>query len=226
MSLRRFSDIHDQVLKRFGGDEQALLASLPTPLSGDALRAKGDDRYLSDLARRVFRAGLKHSLVDAKWPAFEQAFRGFEPAWVAAMSDDALDALMANRELIRHWPKIKSVRSNAVMLLDVQRESGGVGAWLADWPGERVVELWWYLRKHGAQLGGQSAAYFLRMAGKDTYLLTRDVVAALQGAQVIEREPRSQREQWLVQAAFNQWVEESGWPLSRISRLLSMTADH
>ena len=38
------------------------------------------------MSLRIFRAGLKHSLVDAKWPAFEEVFAGFEPARVVAMS--------------------------------------------------------------------------------------------------------------------------------------------
>ena len=37
--------------------------------------ATPDDRYLSDMwPRRIFRAGLKYSLVDGKWPAFEEVF--------------------------------------------------------------------------------------------------------------------------------------------------------
>ena len=45
----------------------------------DELRAVADDHYLSLMALRIFRAGLKHSVVDAKWPAFEDAFFGFYP---------------------------------------------------------------------------------------------------------------------------------------------------
>ncbi|HUH36497.1 MAG TPA: DNA-3-methyladenine glycosylase I [Spongiibacteraceae bacterium] len=226
MSARPFAAIYEQVVRRFAGDEAALRARLPDALSADVLRSREDARYLSDMARRVFRAGLRHSVVDARWPAFERAFHNFEPAWVAAMSDDALDALMADRSLIRHWAKLKSVRSNAQMLQAIRREAGSVGAWLAGWPSSRVVELWWYLQKHGAQLGGLSAAHFLRMAGKDTFLLTGDVVAALRGQALVDREPRGRREQARIQGVFNQWAGESGWPLCRISRLLSMTANY
>src|SRR3974390_3357939 len=101
MTTPPFAPILAAVRRRRGG--AALEAALPQPRSPAALAAQGDDRYLSQLSLRVFRAGLKHSLVDAKWPAFEEVFFGFEPRRVRAMSDEALEALLADRRLIRHW---------------------------------------------------------------------------------------------------------------------------
>ena len=63
------------------------------------------------MSRRIFRAGLKHSLVDAKWPAFEEVFRSFDLRRVRAMNDEETEALMNDRRVIRHWGKIKAVRS-------------------------------------------------------------------------------------------------------------------
>ena len=63
------------------------------------------------MSRRIFQAGLKHSMVDAKWPAFEEVFFGFEPRRVRAMSDEALEALLGDARLIRHWGKL-SVKNN------------------------------------------------------------------------------------------------------------------
>lgn len=40
------------------------------------------------MALRVFRAGLKHSPVDAKWPAFEEVFFRFDPEKVVLMGAD------------------------------------------------------------------------------------------------------------------------------------------
>ena len=84
----------------------------------------GDDRYLSLMSLRIFRAGLKHSLVDARWPAFEEVFKGFEPARVVAMPDEELEALLGDQRLIRHWGKLKSVRANAARD-DAARQRGG-----------------------------------------------------------------------------------------------------
>ena len=89
----------------------ALEARLPQPKTPQQLADTPDDRYLSQMSLRVFRAGLKHSLVDAKWPAFEEVFHGFDPRRIRAMSDEALEKLLGDTRLIRHWGKL-SVNSN------------------------------------------------------------------------------------------------------------------
>jgi len=83
MTAPPFASILAAARARRGG--AAFEAQLPQPRSPAELGALGDDRYLSQLSLRVFRAGLKHSLVDAKWPAFEEVFAGFAPRRVRAM---------------------------------------------------------------------------------------------------------------------------------------------
>lgn len=223
--MRAFADIYQQVLDRFAGPE-ALQAALITPDSAEQLAGRPDRFYLSTMSRRIFRAGLKHALVDAKWPAFEQAFFEFNPVVVASMSDESLEALMANTAIIRHWGKLKAVRSNAVLLQDMAEQHGSVGRWLADWPVQDIVGLWILLKKQGAQLGGNSAGYFLRMSGKDTFILTDDVVAALIAQGIVDKKPGSQRDLRRVQAGFNLWQQQSGRPLCQISRILAMTVNY
>ena len=92
------------------GGASPLEARLPAPKRAAGLRALRDDRYLSLMSLRIFRAGLKHSLVDAKWPAFESAFQGFEPRRVRAMNDEDIEALLGDRRLIRHGGNTKSRR--------------------------------------------------------------------------------------------------------------------
>ncbi|MBP8237185.1 MAG: DNA-3-methyladenine glycosylase I, partial [Pseudomonas sp.] len=124
--MRDYKWLHEYCLNRFGS-VTALEARLPTPLTADELRQIGDDSYLSLIALRVFRAGLKHSLVDAKWPAFEQAFFGFDPHKVVLMGAEHLERLMQDARLIRHLGKLKSVPRNAQFVLDVARERGSFG---------------------------------------------------------------------------------------------------
>src|SRR5690348_6056109 len=95
-----FGRIRKAAEKRVG--QEALAARFPAVKSPAQLKRVGDDRYLSLMALRIFRAGLKHSLVDAKWPAFEDAFSGFEPRLVRAMSDEEVEDLMKDPRLIRH----------------------------------------------------------------------------------------------------------------------------
>ncbi|QLF94519.1 DNA-3-methyladenine glycosylase I [Pseudomonas sp. ABC1] len=217
--------LHEYCLNRFGSSAE-LESRLPVPASAEHLRAVPDDRYLSLIALRVFRAGLKHSVVDAKWPAFEEVFHGFDPQKVVLMGAEHLERLMQDTRLIRHLGKLASVPRNAQMVLDVVREKGRFGNLLADWPGEDIVGLWRYLSRHGNQLGGLSAPRFLRMAGKDTFVPSDDVVAALKAQGVLDKAPTSQRDQATLQAAFNRLHEQSGRPLCQLSAMLAFTVNH
>ncbi len=206
------------------GSLAAVEQDLPTPLSAVQLKALPDAYYLSEMTRRIFRAGLKHSLVDNKWPAFEAACFQFNPLACAHMSDEKYDELMSNRDLIRHAGKMRALRRNAAFVLHKVREHGSFGAYLAAWPSDNIVALWRELKKEGAQLGGMSGARFLRMVGKDTFLLTDDVLAVLKAQHVVTKMPGSVKDLTAVQAVFNGWQVQSGLPLSQLSRIASMTA--
>src|SRR5580700_5835289 len=169
MSATPFATILDAARARHGA--AALDARLPQPKTASELAATPDDRYLSQMSLRVFRAGLKHSLVDAKWPAFEEVFAGFDPRRVRAMPDEAMEKLLGDARLIRHWGKLKSVRDNAAAVLQVADEFGGFGAWIGAWPGSDIVGLWEALATRFSQMGGNSGPNFLRMVGKDTFIL-------------------------------------------------------
>jgi 3-methyladenine DNA glycosylase Tag len=223
--MRDYKWLNEFCLNRFGS-AAALESMLPQPRSSDALRAITDDRYLSTLSLRIFRAGLKHSLVDAKWPAFEQVFFGFDPEKVVLMGAERLENLMQDARIIRHLGKLKSVPRNAQFILDVRQEKGSFGALIADWPEREVVGLWKYLAKHGSQLGGLSAPRFLRMVGKDTFVPTDDVVAALKAQNIIDKAPTSLKDLATVQAAFNHWQTQSGRPLCQLSAMLAFTVNH
>jgi 3-methyladenine DNA glycosylase Tag len=223
--MRDYQWLYEYCLNRFGSVD-ALEARLPRAKSPAELLAVGDDRYLSLISLRIFRAGLKHSLVDAKWPAFEAVFFGFDPEKVVLMGGERLENLMQDTRLIRHLGKLKSVPRNAQFVLDIAREYGSFGTLLADWPSSDIVALWKLLAKRGNQLGGMSAPRFLRMAGKDTFVLSDDVVAALKAQEIVDKTPTSLKDLALVQTAFNTWQEQSGRPLCHISMMLSYTVNH
>jgi 3-methyladenine DNA glycosylase Tag len=223
MAAPPFSSILEAARTRLGA--AALEARLPQPRSSAELKAVADDRYLSQMSLRIFRAGLKHSLVDAKWPAFEEVFQGFEPRRVRAMSDDALQALLTNTRLIRHWGKIKSVRDNAAAMIAIGEEHGSFGAWLADWPTSEIVALWQALAKRLSQMGGNSGPTFLRMVGKDTFILTPAVTAALKYWGAVDRPPKNREDRATVQSCFNAWAAETGRPLCQLSLILAASVE-
>jgi 3-methyladenine DNA glycosylase Tag len=223
MPVAPFKTILDAARTRLGA--AALEARLPTPKTPEQLAETSDDRYLSQMSLRVFRAGLKHSLVDAKWPTFEEVFHGFDPRRVRAMADEDLEKLLGDARLIRHWGKLKSVRDNAAAMLALAGELGSFGKWLAGWPGEDIVGLWEALAKGFSQMGGNSGPSFLRMVGKDTFILTPSVTAALKRWGAIAAPPKNRGDRAAVQAAFNDWAAESGRPLCQLSLILAASVE-
>lgn len=222
--MTSFKTIFEEALFRVG-DEGALKSKLPFPKTRDELRKLHNNDYLSIMSRRIFRAGLKHSMVDAKWPTFEDVFYGFDIERVRMMSDDGLEALMQDKRIIRHWGKIKSVRANAQTIYELSDEKNSVGEYLADWPVDQIVNLWDDLKKRFTQLGGNSGPYFLRMAGKDTFLLTKFVLRSLSKWGAIKEEPKGKKARQAVQGIINQWSEESERPLCQISMILALSVD-
>jgi 3-methyladenine DNA glycosylase Tag len=218
-----FAPIHQRALERIG--DAALGARLPTVLDSAALAAVPDDRYLSMMSLRVFQAGLRHSVVAAKWPAFEAVFFEFQPRAIMAMHDEDLEALMEDRRLIRHGGKLRAVRDNAAALMVISDAAGGFGRWLGAWPGERLDALWTEIGARFSQMGGDSAARFLRMAGKDTYILSHSVAVALYHWGVLDTEPKGRAARAKAQAQFNDWAVETGLPLAHLSMILAASVD-
>ena len=223
MTTPSFAEILDTARSRHGA--AALEARLPQPKTPEELRAIPDDRYLSQMSLRIFRAGLKHSLVDAKWPAFEEVFHGFDTRRVRAMPDEALDALLGDNRLIRHGGKIRAVRDNAATMLDIAASHGAFGVWLAEWPVADIVGLWDELARRFSQMGGNSGPTFLRMVGKDTFILSPSVVAALRHWGIAATAPKTRRDRAGVQACFNAWAAETGRPLCQLSMILACSVE-
>jgi 3-methyladenine DNA glycosylase Tag len=223
MTTPPFAEIFDAARTRYGA--AALEARLPRPKPAAELRAVGDDRYLSQMSLRIFRAGLKHSVVDAKWPNFEDVYHAFDPHAVRAMPDEALEALLGDTRLIRHWGKLRAVRDNAAAMLEIAAEHGSFAGWIADWPGSDIVGLWDALAKRLSQMGGNSGPMFLRMVGKDTFVLSRSVAAALTHWGAVAAPPKNRADRLRVQSCFNEWSAETGRPLSQLSMVLACSVE-
>ena len=222
--MTAFKKIAATAAKRHGG-EAAMKKLMPKPASAKALKAMSDDRYLSRMSFRVFATGLKHSMVEGKWPAFEEVFHGFDPRRVRAMSDEDLEALLNEPRIIRHLGKIRATHANAAAMCEIADEHGSFGAWLAAWPGDDIVGLWDTIQKRFSHMGGISGPYFLRMVGKDTFIFSKDVVKALNKWDVVEGEPKGNKARAEMQDVFNGWAAETGRPLSELSRILALSVD-
>lgn len=217
-----FQTLYETALQNWG--EEKVLALLPEVNTPQTLRAIGDDRYLSAMARCVFRAGFSWKVIAKKWPDFETVFSGFVPLALANYSNDRIDDLMQDTRIVRHRTKIQSVRDNALYICDIQQSHGSFAAYIADWPEESIVDLWLELKKRGSRLGGNTGPGFLRLIGKDTFMLSADVSAVLLNHKLIDGlSPNSKRDLLKVQTLFNRFQQDSGYPLSHISRILALS---
>ena len=220
--MQDFAGLYELAASRKGGTT-ALDALIPAPLPSAKLAQLGDDRWLSAMAKAVFRAGFNWRVVDNKWPGIEDAFRRFQPDTVALFSDDDLDRLMKDERVIRHWRKLKAIRENAQYVVQLADEHGSAARFFAEHPSTKYIDLLADLRKRAAFLGGTTGQYFLREMGRDSFILSRDVVAALQREQVFDGTPTSKRSLAAIQQAFNDWVADGGESLTRVSRVLAFT---
>ena len=136
------------------------------------------------------------------------------------LSPEQIDRFAQNPRIIRNRQKVLSVQANAQYIMDVSREHGSFGKFVSRWPEDDLIGLFQHLKKGGSRLGGMSGQRVLRNMGKDTFVMTADVVRCLRRAGLdIGQTPSSQREMKLVQQAFNQWQQESDLPYSHLSRI-------
>ena len=223
--MKRFDEIYQLAVLKAGGEQQ-LTDILPKSKNKKALKATGDDRYLSSMTRCIFRAGFVWKVIDNKWSGFEAAFNQFNPLVVANYSDEKLEELAQDTRIVRNLSKIRATRDNAVFVLDMQKSHGGLGNLLAEWPQDDVVGLWLYLKQHASRLGGNSGPMLLRLSGKDTFVLSNDVCAALVNHGFLDQlKPSSKKDQLAAQGVFNNLHQATGRPLCELSKILALSVD-
>ncbi len=218
--MTSFAVIEDQAAMRHGGMEH-LKSLFQFPLLAEDIAEIPDERWLSEACRVVMQAGFNWEQVDRKWPSFEDVFSGFNIDAVAALSDEQLEAMMATGKIVKHWPKIKAFRGNAVMLLELKRQHGSVGQAFSQWQPREFGENLLGVQASGDRLGGKSAAIWLRRMGVDSLILTPSVEKALKEFRVLERFSGSRKAWSEFQPIVNGWLDETGESLNYISQVLA-----
>lgn len=126
----------------------------PTDLSG----------YLEALARVMFQAGINWRVVEAKWPGIHEAFDGFKPDHVAALTVADINRLMDDQRVIRNRKKLEAVVANARKMAELDAQHGGFARYLDDLGDFDATAA--ALQKQFAFLGRAGAWYFLWMVGR------------------------------------------------------------
>ena len=82
-----------------------------------------DDKYLYEmLILESFQAGLSWECVLNKREAFRKAYDDFDIDKVIKYSDDKVNSLINNKDIIRNKLKIKASINNSIIFKDIQRE--------------------------------------------------------------------------------------------------------
>ncbi len=218
-----FETIRARAEKRKGGAE-ALARLMPPKPTTETLLDLRDDRVLAEMTKRVFSAGFAWSVIESKWPGFEEAFLGFEPPRLTFQPDEFWDRLTKDARIVRNGAKIGSVRANARFVADVAKEHGSFGKFLAAWPPSDEVGLLEVLAKRGDRLGGNTGQMLLRFLGYDGFVTSKDVVACLRDAGLdVAEDAKSKRDLAKVQGQFNAWAKETGLPYTHLSRICALS---
>lgn len=84
-----------------------------------------DDNLLFEiLILEGAQAGLSFETILKKREGYRKAFYHFDPVKVAKMTDDELNSLMKNPNIVRNRLKIYAARQNAIVFLQIQKEFG------------------------------------------------------------------------------------------------------
>ena len=221
--MKKFKEIQARANKRKGGPAK-LKKLLPKVLSKQQLSKVGDDRILAMMTKAINMAGFKWSVVQKKWPQIEEAFYHFDIKKLSKLNPRQWDDYSRDTRIIRNPQKIQAVYLNLQFVKDTAKEHGSFAKFIAQWPEQDQIGLQKHLKAYGSRLGGSTAQWFLRNVGKDCYVVTPDVVIALQDAGVdIDDHPKSKKDLEKIQEAFNIWHQQTGLPYTHLSKMAAFS---
>lgn len=89
-----------------------------------------DRKHFEMLILEGAQAGLSWETILKRRESYREAFKQFDPAACANLSDDDLEGLLTNPGIIRNRLKVFSVRQNARVFISIQQEFGSFDAFV------------------------------------------------------------------------------------------------
>lgn len=206
------------------GSEKALTNVLPKiKIDAEYFYTLDDDYVLSEMAKIIFKSGLRWEAIDEKWVNFENVFNHFSVDYNRNLSTKNINELAKKPTIIRHLNKIESIQKNAQALHDIAKEFGSFGYFLAQWDSEDYLDLLEFLRTKFTRLTGISGQYFLRSLKKDGFIMTKDVSKELNLQKIIPNQNRNSLANLrLANTAIQKWHSDSGENMATISKILAL----
>lgn len=89
-----------------------------------------DAGYFEKITQAVFQAGFSWQVIRQKWPGFQKAFADFDIDAVAAFTDEDVERLVENKEIVRNGRKIAATIQNARICQKLMADHGSLHAYL------------------------------------------------------------------------------------------------
>jgi 3-methyladenine DNA glycosylase Tag len=220
MKAEKFEVILHRAAQRKGGRKN-LHMLLSAPLSEAELLTIPDDRFLSAFTKKVFQSGFVWRVVEKKWSAFETLFFGFDIQKILLMPDEMLEKKASDPAIIRNFRKVMSIRDNALMIKDISERHGSFAAFAQTFVEGDIIDLWSFMKKNGARLGGNTGPYALRALGVDTFILSKDIESYFRQHKLIDGGLNTKSSLNAINTQFNTWRKETNLPLQTISQILA-----
>ncbi len=131
----------------------------------EQVEPKGLADYLEVMSKAVFQSGMSWKVVESKWPGLRDAFRGFDPEALVALTEPELDELSQDTRGIRNRRKIEAIIGNASRMLELESAHGSFRSYLRSHGNfDSTVKD---LRKQFKFLGEMGCYYFLHVVGEE-----------------------------------------------------------
>jgi DNA-3-methyladenine glycosylase I len=105
--------------------------------------AHDDKIHFEFLVLEAAQAGLSWSTVLKKRDGYRKAFAGFDVQKVASFTEEKVQELIGNPEIIRNQAKIRAAINNAIQFIRVQEEFGSFDKYIWSFvKGKPIVNKW------------------------------------------------------------------------------------
>ena len=99
-----------------------------------------DTRLFKFLILEGAQAGLSWETILKKREGYREAFDQFDAEKIAKYSDDKIESLLQNPNIIRNRLKVKSAVLNAQLFLEVQKEYGSFDTYIWQFTGRKTIQ--------------------------------------------------------------------------------------
>ncbi len=131
-------------------------------------KPESDDKYLENMTRVIFLAGLSWKMISEKWSSFKRAFKDFSVDKVSGMDDEDIGKLMSDATIVRNRAKITATVKNAKQFQRVRKEHGSFRRYLEGLEkSDNYASVIKELGRSFSRIGPPSARIFLYSVGED-----------------------------------------------------------